>query len=252
MGRGNGGQLGAFWSTQSAKDSLVPEEKRKPIFNQEQSSHHISLKHNKILPDSNHFPKIDSTNKVVNRQTQTVKGGIHEKLHKPDTRSSKEVEINFFQDIDHASERQMSSTENNATFQDQAFNAFVTEFNATNLNYGHVNKSDREEALVAEVEKLKEQLKEANLEKAEITSKYEKLCAICRSQRQELQHVKQALASRTPPPNREGLRTSPGVLSSAAMVLISFHNFLLYSCDLLILFRLLVTHGYLYCIITAE
>ncbi|KAE9592698.1 putative protein kinase NAK family [Lupinus albus] len=161
---GNGGQLGAFWSTQSAKDSLVLEEKRKPVFD-ELSSHHISLKQNKILPDNNQLPKTDTTRKMDNNV---------------------------------ARERPKSSTEN----------AFVAEFSATNLDFGPVHKSDREEALVAEVEKLKEQLKVANTEKAEITSKYEKLSAICRSQRQDLQNLKQTLAARTSSP------TSPAILSS--------------------------------------
>ncbi|CAL0333154.1 unnamed protein product [Lupinus luteus] len=203
---GNGGQLGAFWSTQSAKDSLVPEEKRKPVFD-ELSSHHISLKQNKILPDNNQLPKTDTTRKMVNTQTQTVKSSTNEKLHKPGTQLSKKPEIKFFQDDNLARERPKSSTENTPTFQGQDFNAFAAEFSSTNLDFGPVQKSDREEALVAEVEKLKEQLKVANMEKAEITSKYEKLSAICRSQRQELQTLKQTLAARTSP-------TSPAILSS--------------------------------------
>ncbi|XP_019453600.1 PREDICTED: probable serine/threonine-protein kinase DDB_G0276461 isoform X2 [Lupinus angustifolius] len=203
---GNGGQLGAFWSTQSAKDSLVPEEKRKPVFD-ELSSHHISMKHNKILPDNNQLPKTDTTRKMVNTQTQTVKSSTHEKAYKPGTQLSKKPEIKFSQDDNVAGERPKSCTENALTFQGQDFNAFVAEFSATNLDSGPVHKSDREEALVAEVEKLKEQLKVANMEKAEITSKYEKLSAICRSQKQELQNLKQALAVRTSP-------TSPAILSS--------------------------------------
>ncbi|KAK7283847.1 hypothetical protein RIF29_13595 [Crotalaria pallida] len=209
-GGGNGGQRGAFWSTHGAKDSLAPEEKRKPVFD-ELSSHHISSKHNKTPPGDNQLPKIDTTKKAFNVPTQTIKSSVHEKSQKPDTRTSKEPEINFSQDVDHASLRRMSSTENKAPFQDKAFNAFVAEFSATNLNVGSVNKSDREETLVAEVEKLKEQLKVANAEKAEITSKYEKLSAICRSQRQELQQVKQALAAKTPSPTSPAISSTPAV-----------------------------------------
>ncbi|KAK7283850.1 hypothetical protein RIF29_13598 [Crotalaria pallida] len=209
-GGGNGGQRGAFWSTHGAKDSLAPEEKRKPVFD-ELSSHHILSKHNKTPPGDNQLPKIDTTKKAFNVPTQTVKSSVHEKSQKPDTRTSKEPEINFFQDVDHASLRRMSSTENKAPFQDKAFNAFVAEFSATNLNVGSVNKSDREETLVAEVEKLKEQLKVANAEKVEITSKYEKLSAICRSQRQELQQVKQALAAKTPSPTSPAISSTPAV-----------------------------------------
>ncbi|GKA74749.1 hypothetical protein Tco_0781051 [Tanacetum coccineum] len=59
--------------------------------------------------------------------------------------------------------------------------------------------SRKEERLEVEVAKLKEQLKQANLEKSELNSEYEKLSTICRSQRQQLHGIKQALASSTPP-----------------------------------------------------
>jgi AP2-associated kinase len=219
-GGDSGGQLGAFWSTMHAKDSLVPEEKGKPMYDEERSSHHISSKHDKVRPDNDQLPKNVGTKNVANTQTQTVKSNIHGKLHKPDAASSKDFEINFFPDTDHASQRHMSNLEKkNDNFQDQTFNTFVAEFDTTKLNSGHGNKSTREEALESEVEKLKEQLKDTNLEKSEITAKYEKLTAICRSQRQELQDLKQALAARTPSPNREISRTSPGVASPASLVI---------------------------------
>jgi AP2-associated kinase len=219
-GGDSGGQLGAFWSTMHAKDSLVPEEKGKPMYDEERSSHHISSKHDKVRPDNDQLPKNVGTKNVANTQTQTVKSNIHGKLHKPDAASSKDFEINFFPDTDHASQRHMSNLEKkNDNFQDQTFNTFVAEFDTAKLNSGHGNKSTREEALESEVEKLKEQLKDTNLEKSEITAKYEKLTAICRSQRQELQDLKQALAARTPSPNREISRTSPGVASPASLVI---------------------------------
>ncbi|KAK9124989.1 hypothetical protein Scep_013835 [Stephania cephalantha] len=74
-------------------------------------------------------------------------------------------------------------------------------------------KSGKEEALAAEVDRLKELLKQANLEKDEITAKYEKLTAICRSQRQEIQELKQSLASRTPPISDKNQNISRGSLS---------------------------------------
>ena len=233
-GGGSGGQLGAFWSTQHAKESRVSEEKSKPIFDEEPSNHHNSLKHDRIRPDNDQLPKNVSTNKVVNTQTHSVKSSVHGKSHKPDTVSSKDFEINLFQDKGHKNERRVSNVENTAAFKDQAFSTFVAEFNTTKLNSGLGNRSEREEALEAELEKLREQLKEANLEKAEITAKYEKLTAICRSQRQELQDLKQALAAKTPSPNREGLRTSAGVASPASAV-IAFCNFHIYSFALLII-----------------
>jgi AP2-associated kinase len=88
-------------------------------------------------------------------------------------------------------------------FQDEAFNTFVTEFDSNKLSSRvSRDKGGKEEALEAEIEKLKEQLKQVNSEKAEITSKFEKLSAICRSQRQEIQELKQTLAARTPSPNK--------------------------------------------------
>ncbi|XP_071720247.1 uncharacterized protein [Rutidosis leptorrhynchoides] len=62
----------------------------------------------------------------------------------------------------------------------------------------HRSQPRREKLLEAEVERLKEQLKRANLEKNEIISEYEKLSIICRSQRQQLYGIKQALASTSP------------------------------------------------------
>ncbi|KAF2319349.1 hypothetical protein GH714_014956 [Hevea brasiliensis] len=94
-----------------------------------------------------------------------------------------------------------------------AFNNFVAEFDSNKLNSKDSNsKSVKEEELEAEIERLREQLKQANFEKVEMTSKYEKLSSICRSQRQEIQELKQAMATRTPSPNKH--HASPKVQSS--------------------------------------
>ncbi|KAI7740788.1 hypothetical protein M8C21_030206 [Ambrosia artemisiifolia] len=68
-------------------------------------------------------------------------------------------------------------------------------------NKGVMNKrsSRKEELLEAEVKRLREQLKKASLEKSEINSECEKLTTVCRSQRQQLQGLKQAIASNTTP-----------------------------------------------------
>lgn len=79
----------------------------------------------------------------------------------------------------------------------EAFNTFVADFDAAN-NINSISKSRKEEELEAEVASLKEKLKQANLEKDEITLKFEKLSAICRSQRQELQELKRNIPSSTP------------------------------------------------------
>ncbi|KAK4285547.1 hypothetical protein QN277_002233 [Acacia crassicarpa] len=217
-GGGGGGQIGAFWSTQHAQNSLATEGKGKPIFEEKPAVHTVSSKLDRICPENNQSPSTVSPNKVVNAQSQTLKSSSYGKSSKPDTGSSKDFEINFFQGQDHSSEKRMSSSrENKTTFQDQAFNALVAEFDTSKFNSGPSYKSDMEAALESEVEKMKEQLKEVNLEKAQVTSKYEKLTSICRSQRQELQDLKQALAAKTPSPNKEALRTASTIATSTAM-----------------------------------
>jgi AP2-associated kinase len=102
---------------------------------------------------------------------------------------SKESDVNLFREIPEK--------------KDAAYNAFIGEFS------GDYSKGlgKKEELLEGEIEKLKEELMKTNIEKADITSKYEKLSAICRSQRQELQDLKQALSSRTPSPNKTPIHT---------------------------------------------
>ncbi|XP_028774360.1 AP2-associated protein kinase 1 isoform X2 [Neltuma alba] len=217
-GGGSGGQLGAFWSTMHAKDSSASEVKSRPMFDEEPSGDHVSAKHDRIRPDNNQLPKNVSGKKVDVGQPQNVKNSEHGKSYKLDAVSSRDFEIKFYQDTHLAGERRASSSKENATsFQDKAFDTFVAEFDTSKLSPGFSDKkSEKEEALEAEVEKLRVKLKETQQEKAEITSKYEKLSAICRSRRQEIQDLKQTLAARTPSPKKEGLRASPTVPSSAA------------------------------------
>uniref|UniRef100_A0A5B7A553 non-specific serine/threonine protein kinase n=1 Tax=Davidia involucrata TaxID=16924 RepID=A0A5B7A553_DAVIN len=190
---GGGGPLGAFWSTQHT-DSLVAEDKIGPKFDEEPSSHNMS-RHDKSGPER----------QSVNRY---------------DDGPSKDFEIKFFQDGSECGTEMLKASKSESTpgFQSEAFNNFVAEFGTNKLSPGvSSKKSGKEEMLEAEVERLKEQLKQANVEKAEITSKYEKLSAICRSQRQEIQELKQALAAGTPSPSRDAskIQTSPGIRSSA-------------------------------------
>ncbi|KAM7508974.1 hypothetical protein LguiA_019427 [Lonicera macranthoides] len=160
------GPIGAFWTTQHV-DSVVVEDSSGPTYDEEPTIRRHSNYHSeRITPPQKTTPPKE------------------QKKNTP----SKDFEINLFQDN---SEK------------DGAYNAFVAEFSANKLSPGSNSKiAGKEEMLESEVEKLKEQLKQANIEKAEITSKYEKLSAICRSQRQEIQELKQALASRTPSPNK--------------------------------------------------
>ncbi|KAF5445828.1 hypothetical protein F2P56_031514 [Juglans regia] len=193
---GGQGQLGAFWSTQHAKDSVAAEDTTRPKFDEEPTSYSTS-KHDQY-PENHPLPRNTTPAKEVNMQTHAVRRNTL----KPGDGPSKDFEITFSErDTDQGLERlKPSKTESTSAFQDEAFNTFVAEFDTNKFSSGVSNsKSGKEEALEAEVEKLKEELKKANLDKAEITSKFEKLSAICRSQRQEIQELKQALTARTPP-----------------------------------------------------
>lgn len=200
---GGGGQIGAFWSTLHAKNS-VAEDVTRPKFDEESTTHSTS-KHDRVHLENHPLPTNTSPAKEADIQTHAVRRNTHGKSHKPEDGPSKDFEMTFSQkDTDRGTERpKPSKVETTATFQDEAFNTFVAEFDTKKFSSTVSNSnSEKEEALEAEVEGLKEQLRQSNLEKAEITSKFEKLSAICRSQRQEIQELKQALAARSPSPNK--------------------------------------------------
>lgn len=164
---GSWNQLGAFWSSQFAQDSQVVEDKGL-LFDEEpmsQTSKSSQINHGK------------TTSLSAEQRARSSQTGIHKGV---DDGQAEDFKIR-------------SSQENKATFQNELFSAFVAEFDSNKND--NIKKSRREELLEAEVEKLKEQLKQSNLEKEEITSKYEKLSSICRSQRKELQELKLALAT---------------------------------------------------------
>ncbi|XP_050210450.1 uncharacterized protein LOC126660812 [Mercurialis annua] len=194
---GSGGRLGAFWSSQHAKDSFL-EENRKPKLDEEISN--STSRQDRNPPENHSLRKASSPSNEENIQNHAPRRNVHGKSQDG---SSKDFEINFFEkDKDRVMERpKASKTDSTSLFKDEAFNTLVAEFDTNKLTSGAGNnKSVKEEDLEAEIERLKEQLKQANLEKAEVTSKYEKLSAICRSQRQEIQELKQAKSARTPSP----------------------------------------------------
>ncbi|XP_059651805.1 uncharacterized protein LOC132299292 isoform X3 [Cornus florida] len=198
---GGGAPLGAFWSSQHAKDTLFTEDKDGPKFDEEPGSHSSPLKEENIHP---HPVQKKVHGKAVNRSENDP---------------SKDFEIKLSRDeLDRGTGRpKASKSESTTAFQNETFNTFVAEFDTDKLSHGlNSKKSGNEVMLEAEVERLKEQLKQANTEKAEITSKYEKLSSICRSQRQEIQELKQTVAARTPSPNRDASQNqaSPGFQSS--------------------------------------
>ncbi|KAK6162881.1 hypothetical protein DH2020_002722 [Rehmannia glutinosa] len=178
------GPLGAFWATQHAKNSEDREDKTRPKHDEDKSS----------------------GNEKKNAQGRSV---------------NRPSDLNLFPDnLNHNTERlKQSKPEVMATFQNDTFNAFVAEFNVNKQSpSNNSQKPEKEEMLEAEVEKLKDQLAHISAEKAEITSKYEKLSAICRSQRQEIQDLKHALAAKTPSPSKDSSRnlSSPGSRSSTS------------------------------------
>ncbi|XP_020595696.1 AP2-associated protein kinase 1 isoform X2 [Phalaenopsis equestris] len=181
----SGNHMGAFWSTQFAQDSQVVEDKG-PLFDEEPVSQ--TLKNTQINQGRTSFS--------VEQRAQPSQTGIY-----------KGVEDGRTEDF-----KIRSSQENKATFQNESFRAFVGDFDS-NMN-NNITKSRREEVLEAEMGKLKEQLKQSNLEKAEITSKYEKLSSICRSQRKELQELKLALAALSPPSVKDSRSHGFGNLES--------------------------------------
>lgn len=216
---GTGGSLGAFWSTQHAKTSVVVEENSLPKFDEEPTNYSSTVQ-DRNRPDNHPLPKNTSPVKDEFIRTNVMRRNVHDKPHKPEDGPSRDVKLNFFhKDTDSGVEKlKASRPDTTAPFRDEAFNSFVAEFDTTKLNAGTGNnKSGKEEALEVEIERLKAQLKQANLEKAEMTSKFERLSAICRSQRQEIQELKQALATRSLSPNKDTTRNqiSPVNQSSA-------------------------------------
>lgn len=185
----NGGPLGAFWATQHAKTSVVSEDNKSiPKFDEPNSHNSNTFKSERVRVDSHH-PKKPSPMRGEARGTQR----------------NKDLETTVSQ-----KDTSPAATNNRTRVsKDDAFNSFVADFDTTKLDNG--NKSGKEEALVAEIERLKDELKQTNSEKAEITAKFEKLSAICRSQRQELQDLKQTLASKSasPSPSRDSSQNQP-------------------------------------------
>uniref|UniRef100_A0A7N0TQ98 non-specific serine/threonine protein kinase n=1 Tax=Kalanchoe fedtschenkoi TaxID=63787 RepID=A0A7N0TQ98_KALFE len=170
---GAGGSMGAFWSTLHAKESVVTENPTEPRYGE--PSAYSSAKHN----------------------GRNLNDKLPCKSEKP---PSRDFEIKFYEeDPKRATVRTGASSysESSSAFKNDAFNSFVAEFDTAKLSSGNNNVQDRVSILEAEIGRLKEQLKQTDLEKAEITSKYEKLTAICRTQRQEIQELKQTVSAGT-------------------------------------------------------
>lgn len=213
-----GGPLGAFWSTQHAKDSQISDDSP-PIYDEPYQG--STLRHS--------YPTNNGISTKGTHGTQAVQllsaDYVHGAVGRYDS-DAKGTKVNLFRDErNHMSEK--SKPLNSVTvggFQNEAFSNFVAEFDTSKLNSGiniQRNEGASKEELEAEVEKLKEDLKKANLEKAEISSRYDKLTAICRSQRQEIQDLKATVAAKSPSTNMGSskIQTSPGSGQSSTPVI---------------------------------
>uniref|UniRef100_A0A453NYN0 non-specific serine/threonine protein kinase n=1 Tax=Aegilops tauschii subsp. strangulata TaxID=200361 RepID=A0A453NYN0_AEGTS len=193
--------LGAFWVTQHAQGSQVADN-RNPLFDEEPIKPSPSSKYNQSRVDISTTTPGDrhghSGQALRNTTSNTVssnglKGGS---------------DINLFMEPQGYVKNKASQPQSKTISGNDPFNSFVTDFDANNLHSG-TTATGKTSELEAEVSNLKEQLKKTTSEKAEMTAKYEKLSAICRSQRQEIQELKRTVAETTPPPSSKVSSRTP-------------------------------------------
>ncbi|CAL5075157.1 unnamed protein product [Urochloa decumbens] len=181
----NRGSMGAFWSTQHAQELAFADDNKESI------------------------SQITSKQSQAKNQSTPVHNSSRKSLSASVDSSPGDFEIRFSANgLESGLEKtKTAETENKTSIQATAINSFVADFDNMKMNSqsnaDSVNMLSKlkECQLEAEVTLLKEQLKIANLEKEEISLKFDKLSAICSSQRREIQELKQALAtaSVTPP-----------------------------------------------------
>ncbi|CAN6453893.1 unnamed protein product [Victoria cruziana] len=201
---GSSSQLGSFWSSLHAQETNVSDENgtkfdkdpnndktRGSIQQIREGSHHTV---NGISPPKE-VPHQRARNRVTTAHINTSKKIVDG--------PSEGYEIRFFSgstdrisdasSIYSLTNNKAGKSENVGSSSSEVFGSFTAEFDCNKLNLE--NERLKKEELNAEAEKLREELKQVAKEKAEITAKYEKLMAICRSQRQEIQELKQVVAS---------------------------------------------------------
>uniref|UniRef100_A0A0D9VHQ6 non-specific serine/threonine protein kinase n=1 Tax=Leersia perrieri TaxID=77586 RepID=A0A0D9VHQ6_9ORYZ len=183
--------LGAFWATQHAQGSQVADN-RGPLFDEEPRKPSPSSKHNQSRVDIS----ISAPGDRHGRSGQAVRSTPSNSVSNNGLASG--VTTNLFTE----SQSSVKTKASQPKSEKDPFNNFVADFEANSLHSG-TSAAGKKSELEAEVSTLKEQLKKTTLEKAEMTAKYEKLTAICRSQRQEIQELKRTLAETTPPPSNK-------------------------------------------------
>jgi AP2-associated kinase len=183
------GSIGAFWSTQHAQELAFVDDKWS-AFDKEQAT------------------SKQAQDKIQNTPANTA---YRKSLSASVDSSPGDYEIRF---SPNGSEYGLEKTktakiENKTTAQTAAFNSFVVQIDDVNLkvqnNVSSLNMTSKlkEQQLEAEVILLKQQLKIANLEKQEISLKFDRLSSICSSQRREIQELKKALATDSATPSVE-------------------------------------------------
>ncbi|KAL5207801.1 hypothetical protein ABZP36_032236 [Zizania latifolia] len=193
--------LGAFWATQHAQGSQVADN-RSPLFDEEPIKPSPSSKHNQSRVDIS----ISASGDRHGRSGQAVRSTPSNSVSNKGLASA--ANTNLFVEPQSSLKTKASQPQTKPKSEVDPFNSFVADFEANNLHSG-TTAASKESELEAEVSNLKEQLKKTSLEKAEMTAKYEKLSAICRSQRQEIQELKLTLAETTPPPSNKVISRIP-------------------------------------------
>ncbi|WVZ74790.1 hypothetical protein U9M48_022926 [Paspalum notatum var. saurae] len=181
--------LGAFWVTQHAQGAQAADN-RNPLFDEEPIKPSLSSKQNQSRVDA-------SIN--TSQASRTSKAPSNSVSNNGCSGAS---DINLFAETQSSAKIKAQQPQPNPKCGKDSFNSFVADFDTHNLNTAIGKASELE----IEVSNLKEQLKKTTLEKVEMTAKYEKLSAICRSQRQEIQELKRNLAEATPPSHKVGSR----------------------------------------------
>ncbi|OEL17074.1 putative serine/threonine-protein kinase [Dichanthelium oligosanthes] len=195
----NRGPMGAFWSTQHAQELAFADDKG-PAFDQEPVSQ-VTSKQSQAK--NQNTPVHNSSRKSLSASVDSSPGDFEIRFSANGSESGLE-------------KTKTAKTETKTSIQATTFNSFVADFdnkmnsqnNADNVN---IISKLKECQLEAEVTLLKEQLKIANLEKEEISLKFDKLSAICSSQRREIQELKQALATASVTPPAKQLRENSKV-----------------------------------------
>ncbi|TVU29467.1 hypothetical protein EJB05_21047 [Eragrostis curvula] len=186
--------LGAFWATQHAHSSHAADNKN-PLFDEEPIKLSPSTKQGQSRVDI-------STGTPADRRGHS---GQAVRISTPsNSMSNNGVESQSLVKIKAQQPHAKPKSEKDP------FNSFVADFDTNNLHTG-TSAAGKASDLELEVSNLKEQLKKTTLEKEEMTAKYEKLSAICRSQRQEIQELKRTLAETTPPSNKVSSRTHDSI-----------------------------------------